>query len=387
MLFARTVAIDRRPLFRCEFPGFAVRGPARMARPAQRACYNRPTEVTMLRHPVVYISCTSDLHSARDHVTRLVTSMGCEGVQHHPFATGDRGLLNELRKHIESCSLFIQLVGAQYGEGPLAPSPEFGRVSYAQFEGLYAEKVGRKVVYMLMDSTFPADSSPHESDEFRHLQDAYRKWVEVKHSARVYHIYRLKDLDHSVCPLLHALAPNPRVETPASTDAGAPDDHTAVEGAARLREAQAAPHAPTAPPEPPEPTSDKTGFIFISYKREDLSRITPYLHRIVSWGYPIWYDRGIPGGAEWDVLIEEKVTQCKALLVFLSEAAVNSKWVRREIKFADSEQRPILGIRLDKDVELKHGLKLVLSQFQLINATSADFSAELRRAVEYTRLL
>ena len=138
---------------------------------------------------------------------------------------------------------------------------------------------------------------------------------------------------------------------------------------------------------PPEPSISEANYVFISYKREDLARIVPFMHRIVSWGFPIWYDRGIPGGAEWDALIEERIIKCKALVVFLSEAAVESKWVRREIKLADSENRPILGIRLDKDVELKHGLKVVLNQYQMIDASSADFSDALRKAIEYVRLL
>lgn len=138
---------------------------------------------------------------------------------------------------------------------------------------------------------------------------------------------------------------------------------------------------------PPEPSETPSEYIFISYKRDDLPRIISFMHRIVSWGYHIWYDRGIPGGAEWDELIEEKVSNCKLLLVFLSEAAVESKWVRREIKFADSEDRPIVGIRLDKNIELKHGLKVVMNQYQIINATSVDFSDQLRKAIEYVRLL
>ena len=138
---------------------------------------------------------------------------------------------------------------------------------------------------------------------------------------------------------------------------------------------------------PPAPYDGTEHFIFVSYKREDIPRITLFLHRLVEWGYKFWYDRGIPGGAEWDALIEEKISQCGIFLVFLSEAAVQSKWVRREIKFADSENRPILGIRLDKNLELKHGLKVVMNQYQMIDASDTDFSEELRKAIEYVRLL
>ncbi len=151
-------------------------------------------------------------------------------------------------------------------------------------------------------------------------------------------------------------------------------------------EAVSVPAAPL-PLSAPKPSEVDAGYIFISYKREDFPRIVSFLDRIVSWGYPIWYDRNIPGGAEWDALIEEKVSHCMAFIVFLSNAAVESKWVRREIKFADSEDRPILGIRLATDVQLKHGLKVVMNQYQMIDATEADFSEELRKAIEYVRLL
>ena len=147
------------------------------------------------------------------------------------------------------------------------------------------------------------------------------------------------------------------------------------------------PAAPWIVTEPPEPSNTESGYIFISYKREDLPKIVKFMHRIVSMGFPIWYDRGIPGAAEWDALIEEKVAHCELLLVFLSHAAVESKWVRREIKFADSENRPILGVRLENDLELKHGLKVVMNQFQMIDASDADFSGEFDKAMKYVRLL
>jgi hypothetical protein len=151
----------------------------------------------------------------------------------------------------------------------------------------------------------------------------------------------------------------------------------------RERKKYEVPSSPWAMVAPPEPSTSDAGYLFISYKREDLPRIVSFMHRIVGWGYPIWYDRGIPGGAEWDAVIEEKVSHCKVLLVFLSEAAVDSKWVRREIKFADSENRPILGVRLDKKVELKHGLKVVMNQYQMIDASGVDFSDELLKAIEH----
>lgn len=140
------------------------------------------------------------------------------------------------------------------------------------------------------------------------------------------------------------------------------------------------------PMEPPEPSQSNTDYIFISYKREELAEIVSILNQIVSWGNDIWYDRGIPGGAEWPTLIEERVSKCKVLLVFLSQAAVESKWVQREIKFADSENRPIIGIRLDKNLELRHGLKVVMTPHQMLDVSNPKFADELRKALNYVTL-
>lgn len=115
-----------------------------------------------------------------------------------------------------------------------------------------------------------------------------------------------------------------------------------------------------------------------------MSRIAAFLHRIVEWGHNIWFDEGIPGGAEWDSLIESKIAHCELFLTFISQTAVESKWVRREVKFADSENKPILAIKLE-EAELKYGLKMLLSQYQIIDARKPAFPVELRKAIIYIK--
>lgn len=81
------------------------------------------------------------------------------------------------------------------------------------------------------------------------------------------------------------------------------------------------------PTDAPPPADGDADFLFVSYKREDMPRIAPHLAQIAAWGYPVWYDRGIIGGSEWDALIEEKVQRSSLLLLFLTPAAVQSKFV------------------------------------------------------------
>ncbi len=73
----------------------------------------------------------------------------------------------------------VQLIGQCYGAEPPTPDEEFGRVSYTQYETLYARKRGKKVWYLFMDESFPIDAHEPEPEELRHLQAAYRNMLKV----------------------------------------------------------------------------------------------------------------------------------------------------------------------------------------------------------------
>ena len=133
----------------------------------------------------------------------------------------------------------------------------------------------------------------------------------------------------------------------------------------------------------PEPYEGASPFLFVSYKRQDLPRIAPVLQWLARNGFHFWYDRGIPGGAEWDALLEEKVAGCGTVLLFVSQASVRSKYVRREVKFADMLDKPILSVKLE-DASLSGGMGMLLTQYQMIDARGGDFTAQLRRAIHYT---
>lgn len=123
-------------------------------------------------------------------------------------------------------------------------------------------------------------------------------------------------------------------------------------------------------------------FVFVSYSHRDLQRVTPLIVELQESGHRVWYDNGIPGGAEWDAMIEERVQRCEVLLVFVSRAAVDSKFVRREVKFADTLNKRIVAVRLDRDVPLSHGFAMLLNQYQTIEATRRG---DLDRAVRSVR--
>jgi hypothetical protein len=129
----------------------------------------------MSPRPTIFISAVSkELRSARQLVANTLTFLGYEPVWQDIFGTEGGDLRQMLRTQIDQCKGVVQLVGQCYGAEPPAPDPEFGRVSYTQFEALYGRKKGKKVWYLFMDENFPIDQHEPEPEEVRPLQAAYR---------------------------------------------------------------------------------------------------------------------------------------------------------------------------------------------------------------------
>lgn len=149
-------------------------------------------------------------------------------------------------------------------------------------------------------------------------------------------------------------------------------------------DADAPPDEPDAlPPQPgnvPPPYDGGAAFGFVSYKRQDLERIAPIMDAVRELGVPLWYDRGIPGGTEWDAVIEDRLARCRFVLLFASRAAVASKYVRREVKYADAKDTPLLSVVLE-ETPLTHGMEMLLTQYQMLDVRAVDFARRLQHAV------
>ncbi|MEO5916002.1 MAG: tetratricopeptide repeat protein [Luteolibacter sp.] len=136
--------------------------------------------------PVIFISAVSrELHSARDLVAKTLISLGYEPKWQDiaPTDTGD--LLAVLRKWVDQSQAVIQIVGYRYGDGPKTPDPDFGQISYTQYEALYARQKGKPVWYIILDENHPVDPADPEPAELRQLQETYR--IQVRAHGNLYH--------------------------------------------------------------------------------------------------------------------------------------------------------------------------------------------------------
>ena len=136
--------------------------------------------------PLIFISAVSrELRSGRQLAANTLTFLGYQPIWQDIFGTETGDLRAMLRQQIDQSKGVLQIVGKCYGAEPPQPDPEFGRVSYTQYEALYARKRGKKVWYLFIDETFPVDACEGEPEELRALQAAYRQ--RLQSDAHLYH--------------------------------------------------------------------------------------------------------------------------------------------------------------------------------------------------------
>ncbi len=96
------------------------------------------------------------------------------------------------------------------------------------------------------------------------------------------------------------------------------------------------------------------GHVFISYARPDRQFVDWLAHLIESHGIPVWYDRGLAPGDDWATVIEQQINSCAAVVVVMTPAGGGSKWVKREIQWAESRDKPVVPLLLAGEVWFRH---------------------------------
>ncbi len=108
-------------------------------------------------------------------------------------------------------------------------------------------------------------------------------------------------------------------------------------------------------------------YFFMSYSREDVSLQKKVLSELRGRGVTVWVDveNLIPGSPAWEREIERAIRGAAGLIVLLSPNANNSEWVRREISFAEQNQKRIFPILIQGDED--DSIPLRLSDHQRVD--------------------
>jgi TolB-like protein len=81
--------------------------------------------------------------------------------------------------------------------------------------------------------------------------------------------------------------------------------------------------------------------VFLSYKREDATRVGNLVAALREAGLDVWWDEDIPPSAPWEATIEKALADAKAVIVCWSPTSVTSENVRSEARVAREDGRLI----------------------------------------------
>lgn len=85
--------------------------------------------------------------------------------------------------------------------------------------------------------------------------------------------------------------------------------------------------------------------IFISYSRKDLTFVERLAADLKNSGLDAWYDlSNLEGGSRWHQAIEQAIKDSQSVLVVLSPEALASKWVEKEVLFAEELGKKIIPL-------------------------------------------
>jgi len=87
-------------------------------------------------------------------------------------------------------------------------------------------------------------------------------------------------------------------------------------------------------------------YFFMSYSREDVNLQKRIVAELRGRGIGIWVDieNLIPGSPAWEREIERSIRGAEGMIVLLSPDSNNSEWVRREISFAEQNEKRIFPV-------------------------------------------
>lgn len=95
--------------------------------------------------------------------------------------------------------------------------------------------------------------------------------------------------------------------------------------------------------------------IFLSHQRSDAEKARMLADAFQREGLSVWWDHRIPPGKTWAEVIESSIKRSRCVVVLWSKTSVNSKWVKKEARFAEKRACliPILIDAVDPPFEFE----------------------------------
>ena len=120
--------------------------------------------------------------------------------------------------------------------------------------------------------------------------------------------------------------------------------------------------------------------VFISYSRHDKEAVFPLVEQInKALNVECWIDlEGIESGEQFENTIIKAIDECKVVLFMLSDNSLNSDWTKREVYYAEGENKRIVPV-LVKGGKLRGWFKFHFGNVDFIDIRSEEQKEKLIR--------
>ncbi|MDH5177256.1 MAG: tetratricopeptide repeat protein [Gammaproteobacteria bacterium] len=121
--------------------------------------------------------------------------------------------------------------------------------------------------------------------------------------------------------------------------------------------------------------------VFVSYSRDDKDRVLGIVSQLRDAGVSVWIDQGgIDGASQWGEVIVNALDGAKVLLLMVSESAVRSHNVLKEVVLVSERKGNILPLMLEPTT-IPPGLKYPLAGIQQIDLYQSEAHQQLEAVV------
>ena len=121
--------------------------------------------------------------------------------------------------------------------------------------------------------------------------------------------------------------------------------------------------------------------VFVSYSRDDAPRVLAVTDQLRAAGVSVWIDQsGIDAAAQWSEQIVDALERAKVLLLMVTEAAVHSHNVAKEVVLVSERKGHILPVHLEPTV-IPSSLKYQLAGIQHVEYHRGNDSAAGLKAI------
>lgn len=110
-------------------------------------------------------------------------------------------------------------------------------------------------------------------------------------------------------------------------------------------------------------------YIFASYAHNNVKQVFPMLKNVYELGVNVWYDQGIEINSHYDDVIADRIANCDAFVLFLTNESVKRDYViHNELQHARNNHKKVIVCRLENVHHIPKGVEMLLNNAESVSA-------------------